>query len=210
MPPPIKARPVIAKPPSQAQQDREEFEKGTAPKAAPPAPFAGQSAALGLYSKYDEFRLLIRIDPDRLDIGVMDQAQIYMEVGEQYTSCCSLRDGARDQLAKKDSELARECRLAAETRNIKVTVDQVNDAVLLHPDRTAIKNDYEQLKALADKWGNLKAAFEQRMRMLREMVVLYSANYFTSSTQASTGGAVRDALANKARDEMDRQRKARP
>jgi hypothetical protein len=164
---------------------------------------------LGLYADYDKYRNRIKIDRDRLDEAVTEQPEVFLEVCEQHTMCMSLRDGARDLLARKDSEFAREVRANIEAKGGKATENMVNDGVLLHPSRKQFKDSYEQLKTLSDKWGALRAAFEQRMRMLRELVALYGQGYFTSVTNSGNRSELSTIQAEAARAALDAKRRER-
>lgn len=158
---------------------------------------------------YDSLRERIRIDQSRLDAEVADQAQVFLEVCEHHVRVASVRDAAKDLLAKTDASLAKGIRQNLEATKSKVTEAMITDALLLHPARVGAKDDYEQVREAADKWSALRAAFEQRMRMLREVVALYSTNYYNSTTIQAPANVVRDTLAAVARTKMDEDRKAR-
>lgn len=160
-------------------------------------------------AEYEAFKAKLEIDRDRLDAAVMEQAQVFDEIGERHIRACDLRDAAKTRLAIKDSELAVRYRMKLNASREKSTDSIVNDYVLLDPSR-GIENDiYTARKKEADLWGILREAFEQRMRMLRELVSLHATGYFNTQSMDAPKNIVRDALAESARAKMDEDRKAR-
>lgn len=198
---------LIKRKTAEPQPEQDAYLAGITAKDAPTKPPSVMN--LGLFAKYDELRLQIRIDPDRLDQMVLEQPQVYLEVCEQCTSAMSLRDAARDALARKDSELARAARVDLEAKGVRPTEAVINDMVLLHPERKHFRNEHEQLKNISDKWGNLRAAFEQRLRMLRELVALHGMGYHQTVQQDRTQRASRDVVAASVRAAQDKARKER-
>ena len=160
-------------------------------------------------AEYETFKVKLGIDRDRLDAVVMEQAQIFDEVGERHVRACDLRDAAKTRLAVKDSELAVKHRAVLEREGKKSTDSIVNDYVLLDSARITENAQYMARKKDADMWGILREAFEQRMRMLRELVSLHATGYFNAQSMGAPRNVVRDALAESARTKMEEDRKAR-
>ena len=160
-------------------------------------------------AEYASFKAKLEIDRDRLDAAVMEQSQIFDEVGERHIRACDLRDAAKTRLAIKDSELAVRYRTKLNASGEKSTDSIVNDYVLLDPSRNTENDIYTARKKEADLWGILREAFEQRMRMLRELVSLHATGYFNAQSMGGPRNVVRDALAETARTKMDEDRKAR-
>lgn len=160
-------------------------------------------------AEYQAFKAKLEIDRDRLDVAVMEQPQIFDEVGERHVKACDLRDGAKTRLAVKDSELAVTHRARLEKAGAKSTDSIVNDHVLLDPDRKACNDIYVRAKHAADMWGKLRESYEQRMRMLHELVSLHATGYFNTQSMGGPQNVVRDALADSARRKLEENRKAR-
>lgn len=158
---------------------------------------------------YDLFRARIKIDRDALDKSVEEQAQVFLEVCDRHVNALSLRDEARDALSRKDAEIARETRQKAEKGGSRVTEANVNDSVMLHPDHINLSDKLAKLKKQSDLWGVLRDAFDQRMRMIRELVNLYAIGYYGSAGTVGPRNAVRDSLAATARTKLDEDRKTR-
>ncbi|MBX4215938.1 hypothetical protein KW797_03240 [Candidatus Parcubacteria bacterium] len=158
---------------------------------------------------YPEFRNRVKIDKDRLDSAVEEQAFLFLEVCEHHVRATSLADAARDELKQTDGRLAREFRMKQMKDGEKATEAMVNEHLVLHSEhRGAIDklNDREREK---ERWYALRQAMDQRSKMLRELVNLFASSYFTSSGAATPRNAVRDALAETARKKMDEQRRSK-
>src|SRR3990167_4617743 len=167
------------------------------------------SSAAEITSDYDVFRERIHIARARLDDAVAEQAQIFLEICERHTCTLSARDEARDRLARCDAQLAQELRAALEASGKRPTESMVNDAVMLHDTHIATASFLTTTKREADLWGVLRDAFDQRMRMLRELVNLYSMSYYGSASAVGPSNTVRNALAATARERLDADRKVR-
>lgn len=152
--------------------------------------------------EYMTFRSRIKINRDRLDDAIQEQAEVYLEVCERSAVAASIRDKARDDLARKDADLARTIRRDQTNAKGGSPKDSiVNDEVMLHPEHQAVSDAVDAAKKIADQWGALVKAFEQRMRMLRELVSLYNSGYWT--TQGAGAGArdSRDGIVQRVREE---------
>lgn len=164
----------------------------------------------GYTSKYyRELREQLIIDKNNLNECVERQPQLHQEVGEKLSMLTSQRDGKNEELMRLDSMLANEIRDKAARSNQKMTVGEVNDAVMLHPKHTTLQDTYAALKAEADLWQVLRNSFEQRGKMLREEVSLFTTGYFQTGALRGSHGAVRDAEAARARDTLDEKRRSR-
>jgi hypothetical protein len=160
-------------------------------------------------SDYDLLRARIKIDRDALDKSVEEQAQVFLEVCDRHVHALSLRDEARDALSRKDAEIAREVRQNGEKSGSRVTEANVNDSVMLHPDHIRLSAILAEIKKQSDLWGVLRDAFDQRMRMIRELVNLYAVGYYGSVGTVGPRNTVRDSLAATARTKLDEDRKIR-
>lgn len=157
---------------------------------------------------YQQLRNRIRIDRDRLDIAVEEQAQVFLEVAEQHVHAASARDEAKDRLARLDAGLAQEAREELAKAGQRPTEALVTDAVILHPAHVKVAKEVSQLKSEADRWWVLREAFDHRLRMIRELVGLYASEYYGSAGAVSPRSAVRDSLAARAKEMQHERREA--
>ena len=125
-----------------------------------------------------DYDRLLLIDNNRLDRHLMEQADLFNRVAQNYTLACSVRDKLYDDIKATHSRLSNECREEAEEESRKMTDKAVETYVLDHQDyRDAVQAHLKQ-KRVADEWGALKESYHQRSYMLRELVQLYVAGYY--------------------------------
>lgn len=127
----------------------------------------------------ERYRAAVQIDRHTLDTQVEQQPQLYFELCEQQIQAFSRRDEAKEALAHVDAELSNALRAEAATSGSKLTESAISDRVTAHPDHTAAVRVHDQLRLEADRWTVLRATFEQRAKMLHELVSLYASGYFT-------------------------------
>lgn len=155
---------------------------------------------------YMRLRAKIKIDKDDLDTAVVEQPETYLEISEAYSLACSVRDQTKGALARLESELATDCRKTLAMRGLKDTKDNMSDAILLHPKYATAKTALDRDSRIADQWSDLKYSFEQRMRMLRELVQLYAVGYFTTASMRGSAGENRNTSAAIVREAQQRKR----
>lgn len=154
---------------------------------------------------YREMRERVAFDRNRLDDAVERHAQDFLEISERLTMAQSRLDEAKDELGRKDSEIAREYRKAATKAGDKCTDSMTDDHVRLHKEHIGLAAQLGELKKQADNWKNLQASFEHRKRMLQEMVALYLSGYYADN--AGSRSQMRDASAATARAAMAERRR---
>ncbi len=137
----------------------------------------------------ERYRALIKLDRHALDTAAEEQAQLFLDVCDKHTLAVSVRDEAKETLARVDAQLASEVRLRK--TETKMTEGAIYDQVVQSQKHQEVTTDYEHKRRDADFWGNLRAAFEQRAKMIRELTGQYSAGYFTvqSGVHARRAGA---------------------
>lgn len=196
----------------QAKEALEAFSSGTAAtqreidKKAAAAPPAAPAAQRLTEADYAQLSVRIRINKARLDDAAEEQAQVFLDICERHTLAVSLYDQAKDDLGKCDAELARDKRIDASKAGEKLTEKITDDFICLHPKHVQAQQTLAHAKRDVQKWASLRDAFDQRMRMIRELVGLYAAGYWTNSGTSSARGDVRQSLAERARDEMNQRR----
>lgn len=142
------------------------------------------------------YRALLKLDRNDLDRAAEQQSDLYMQVSDNHIEAVSARDEAKNQLALVDSELANTVRSKYER---KLAEGAVYDEVIITPKHKATTAEYEQKKRLADQWGALRAAFEMRSKMIREMTQQFSSGYFSVGRVSGTPHIVRAAAAEEGR-----------
>lgn len=158
---------------------------------------------------YQGLAAKIRIDQNQLDRCIVDQASVFLDICERHAVAVSVRDGAKDALAKADAEIARDLRISAIKNGEKLTEKMIDDQVCLHEKHQTAAAAYADARRDEAQWGNLRDAFDQRMRMLRELVQLYAAGYWTNSGTMNARDQHAQQTAQGIQEAMQRKREER-
>jgi len=145
----------------------------------------------------------LAIDKSVLDDEVIRQPVLFYTISEALTDALARRDGAKEALAFVDAEMDNVCRRKLSKGDAKVTEKMVQNHVQCSYEHGKAFDVYLKAKTYADKLLALKEAFQQRSYMLRDLVSLYSANYYeassikpTQATEASHYNANRVRMSN--------------
>lgn len=128
-----------------------------------------------------ELRAELAIDKTVLDDEVIRQPVLFYAISEAMTEAIAVRDAAKEELATIDAELDHTVRAKF------ASLEKYTEAMVKNGIQTSVKHQkaftaYLDAKVAADKLEALKDAFKQRSYMLRDLVSLYSANYFEQSS----------------------------
>jgi|ERR1700722_328765 len=142
----------------------------------------------------------LAIDKSVLDDEVIRQPVLFYEVSEQLVTALAERDGAKEELATVDAKLSAHWRKQLSGGKDRVTDKRIDTYVQTSDEHEAAFNVYLAAKERADKLQVLKEAFQQRSYMLRDLVALYTANYYeASSIKPSKAQEASHYAANRAR-----------
>ncbi len=155
-----------------------------------------------------DLKLHLAIDKSMLDDEVVRQPVLFYNISEILTDAIAMRDGAKEELATVDAEMDNVWRNKLTKTHDKVTEKMVQNWVQSSSEHKRAFQAYLKAKTYADKLLALKEAFQQRSYMLRDLVSLYSANYYeTSSIKPTQTMEASHYNANRAR--MSNAREAR-
>lgn len=129
----------------------------------------------------------LEINKTELDDEVIRQPSLFYMVSEQLTDALAERDAAKEELANVDADLYATWRTKlGKSEKGRVTDTMVNMHVQASADHEAAFANYLKAKTKAEKLLALKEAFQQRSYMLRDLVSLYSANYYEDTSMRPT------------------------
>lgn len=128
----------------------------------------------------------LAIDKLVLDDEVIRQPVLFYSISEMLVDALAERDGAKEDLAATDADLDGEWRKKLAKLYDKVTEQMVKNHVQTDIRHEQAFDSYLDAKTRADKLLALKEAFQQRSYMLRDLVSLYSANYYETSSMKPT------------------------
>lgn len=149
----------------------------------------------------------LMVDKNALDEALVQQPDLFYRVSKILVERISQRDAAKQDHAEQEAKVDAELRRDAELAGDKMTADQVKAAIKI--DRRCVKT----ADALADlnykvgQWGALKEAFLQRSHVLRDLVSLYSANYYSDASMGRSKSRVNAADGDQARQALARARR---
>ncbi len=139
-----------------------------------------------IYVSLSDLQKNLAIDKSVLDDEVIRQPMLFYEVSDQLTTALAERDAAKEELAVVDAELDNSWRRKLAKVKDRVTDKVVLSCVMTSPEHEKAFQSYLQAKTKADRLIALKEAFQQRSFMLRDLVALYSANYYETSSLKPT------------------------
>jgi len=148
----------------------------------------------------------LKIDKDSLDEALMRQPELLYEAGEASALAVSLRDQASDNVKRVDAEVALDIRDNAAKSGDKITEAAVAAEVLTTKEHKKAIEDLNAAKLSADKAGALREAFHARSQMLRSLVELYVAGYFSSRSVSSSNPKVGEVQVNTTRAKLSGKR----
>lgn len=130
----------------------------------------------------DELQKQLAIDKSVLDDEVIRQPVLFYEVSEQLTNALAERDAAKENLANVDADLDSHWREHLNKAKTRVTDKMVLSWVQTSEEHEEAFKGFLTAKHKAEKLLALKEAFQQRSYMLRDLVSLYSANYYEDAS----------------------------
>lgn len=122
----------------------------------------------------------LAIDKSVLDDEVIRQPVLFYTISEQLTDAIAERDAAKEELASVNADLDSTWR--KKLKDAKITEKVIQNHVQTSAAHETAFNNWLAAKTRADKLEALKDAFQQRSYMLRDLVSLYSANYYEVSS----------------------------
>lgn len=129
-----------------------------------------------------ELQEQLAIDKSVLDDEVIRQPVLFYTISELLTDAIAERDTAKEELSMTDADLDSEGRRKLAKSGDKTTETMFKNYVQTHTDHENAFKVWLTAKTKADKLLALKEAFQQRSYMLRDLVSLYSANYYEDAS----------------------------
>ena len=154
-----------------------------------------------------EFKDYLAIDRNNLDEAVIQQPQLYFQVGEAHAMAIAERDATKEDLAFVDAGLRAKHRKVLEKAEMKVTEGAIEAGVIQDPEHMNAFDRYTDSKRKADELWALKESFGQRMSALEVLARLYASNYFAKDSMRTDKGIMSEAKAGRARVRLDEERR---
>ncbi|MDK1290126.1 hypothetical protein [Pseudoalteromonas umbrosa] len=166
-----------------------------------------------IFERYsiDTFRASLEVDKHRLDDMLMQQPMLQQRISEMAAEVASMRDSAKERLARVDAQVAKRLRkqlLIEEGKSSEARIDREVPLTQEHKEAFYI---YNELCTLTAQWEALKDSFRNRAFIIRDLVSLYTANFFTDTSFRSESNpqAVQSFEYNQVRSVIAQGRRAR-
>lgn len=143
----------------------------------------------------NELKSYLAIDKSSLDDELMRQPSLLFKISEALVEATAKRDALKDHLAKVEAGLDQNLRTKFLDSSDKYTEGQIKSLVITNKHRCDANSAFLATKAEVDLLAALKESFHQRGYMLRDLVSLYTANYYQIDSVRATpkmGDAVYD------------------
>lgn len=159
----------------------------------------------------DAYREALQIDQHRLDDMLMQQPVIQQTISELAAEVASMRDAAKERLTRVDAQVAKMLRNRIMIEEGKVSEARVDREVPLTKEHKDAHHVYNELCALAAQWDALKDTARNRAFVIRDLVSLYTSNFFTDTSFRSQSNpqSVQQLAYHEARSALAEGRKAR-
>lgn len=161
------------------------------------------------FSEIDKFKKRLSIDKNALDDALIQQPDLYSEIGEKTVAAKSYVDSLDTRLKELRAELDANIRQDAHENEEKITEAVVANRILLTPTYKKLQRRFASWRQVADTWTVLKEACQQRSYVIKDLVALYNAEYYTVTSISSDRDSVRDARASDAREALAERRRER-
>jgi len=126
-----------------------------------------------------ELEKLLGIDIDKLDDEIRQHPDVYYRVSKAYSEAIAERDRLKDYLNQVKSAVELRIREEMVAKNIRDTDSKVEASVAVDDSYIEAQEEFREAQHFASRLDNLKRALEQRSHMLRDLVQLYCANWFS-------------------------------
>lgn len=128
-----------------------------------------------------EFKTYLRIDRNDLDTVVSQHAELYFRVAEEAARAVSVRDESEERSKEADAEIDRWLRDHAKEKETEVSI---KSRIQTDDKHIAAREKYSAARKRAAVLTALERAFDQRGKMLRELVNLHGQGYFAVAGRA--------------------------
>lgn len=159
----------------------------------------------------DVYRTALKIDQHRLDDMLMQQPIIQQTIAEMSAELGSMRDAAKERVSRVDAQAAKTLRNRLMIEEGKASEARIDREIPLTKEHKEAFFVYNELCALAAQWEALTSTARNRAFVIRDLVSLYTSNFFTDTSFRSQSNpqAVRELEHQQARAALSQGRRAR-
>lgn len=130
----------------------------------------------------DDLRDKLKIDKYALDEMVEQQPEIFGEVAEAAALAKSQVDSLSEQMKELEAEIDKQTREDAYASDERITENEIKAVIAGSPQRKALMIRIIEAQNMQRRLDALTTAFRHRSYAMRDMVDLYLASYYSSSS----------------------------
>lgn len=149
----------------------------------------------------------LKLDIHDLDSAILNQAELYYQVGIEWAEAVAERDSLKDQITLKKAEIDEEVRKDPYKFGLsdgqKTTETWFANRVISHPEIVSLNERYLQACKNVDILSVGKSAFEHRLKATTMLVDLYKGNYFVASNTVSQEETAKEVANEKQREDIE-------
>lgn len=158
----------------------------------------------------EELEAELKVDRFNLDEELVQHPQLFWKVSEAAVLARSRVDKLKADLDRLEAVLDQKYREEAILMDTKITERGVSMSVERDPERLALQSEYLDRKFRAERLDALKDAFRARAYVLRDLVELHIAGYYSGdSIVHSAAGRAVEAKADRIRERLTAKRRLR-
>lgn len=143
----------------------------------------------------------LRIDKNSLDRVLISQPELFYKAGSGFIRAGVHKDDAKTALQTLNAELDIKFRNQAAQAGEKLTDTACGNRILATEAMQEAKGDLAAAQREADQWELLKEAFKQRSYVIKDLVALYTANYYATESAGKARSEAVTTVADKNRRE---------
>ncbi len=152
-----------------------------------------------------ELEQSLHIDDDALDRCLTEQPGLFYHVATALAQANSQRDLLKLQLDEAMAEADGHERDLAFKREQKITEAAIQNSIKARPDIQKLQRACLEARTEAERWSALKEAYQQRSYMLKEIVGMRLAEFYSLGVERGAASGHRDlGDMNQARAEQKR------
>lgn len=156
---------------------------------------------------FEELKAGLRFSKNDLDSALIEQPVLFHRVSEEFAKAVSRRDEARNEREAVRARLDAVIRRQYAKDSAKLTEAQLTAMIQGEEDFIEAQDNYSKLGHAADRWQALKEAFQQRSYVLKDMVQLYSANYYGDLVGSGARASAKERDYDNAREQLAERRR---
>lgn len=139
-----------------------------------------------LHDELNELQKKLVIDKYHLDDVVIEHPTLISEIGYFLSRASAAKDSAKAKMENTYAEIANQIRMEASVhegryQGLKLTESRIDAEVKMDENYIKRVNQYNKLRELESKAQSLKDSFESRGRMIKILVDLYLAQYWSTT-----------------------------